>query len=257
MTKIKLIFLVTALALGSCDKSNQDFTDSEKSGSQPSPVVMSRHQLSVAANPSNPYDSIGILHNLFLDTLRKYVSQTGDTSRTGKGAYLQQVARAYRGISFQPTDNPESEVNICTDYKSVLLNQPVSVDCKAILHRLVEVLDGVQSANAFNSYANKIKAIELEVMNAGFMQREEQFLLTVSSVMRHSGYYWMEAFNNGGVAHPMGLGKFLRKIAGLLALIGADATTAGYHYLKNSPYDHLILESAWMSEVCQYYTAHW
>lgn len=257
MKEIKLIILVTAVALGSCNKSKYDTVERETSSSLPISMLMSNSQLNIAANPANPYDSIGILHNMFLDSLRRYVSRTKDTTRTGKAAYLQHVARAYHGISFQPTGNPEQEVNICTDYKSVLLNQQVSVDCKAILHRLVEVLDGVQSANAFNSYANKIKAIELEVLNAGFMQREEHFLLTVSSVMRHSGYYWMEAFNNGGVAHPMGLGKFLRKIAGLLALIGADATTAGYHYLKNSPYDHLILESAWMSEVCQYYTAHW
>lgn len=257
MKKIKLIIIVAAVAFGSCRKSNSDAVAREAGISPPPKMVMSSSQLTIAANPANPYDSIGILHNMFLDALRRYVSRTKDTTRTGKAAYLRQVAKAYRGISFQPTYNPEAEQNICTDYKSVLLNQPLSAGCKAMLRSLVNVLECVPSATAFTSYLNDIKGIEHEILKAGFTQREEQFLLTVSSVLRYSGYYWMDTFNNGGVAHPMGLGKFLRKVAGMLALIGADATTAGYHYLKNSPYDHLILESAWMSEVCQYYTAYW
>lgn len=92
MKKIKLIIVVAAAAFGSCKKSNHDAANSGTSTIPPTPVAIISRQLPLAANPANPYDSIGILHNVFLDTLRKYVLQTKDTSRACKAAYLQQVA---------------------------------------------------------------------------------------------------------------------------------------------------------------------
>lgn len=248
--------LAAALSFGACKKSSHPSNVSNPPVSNAINATFS-HQVSVAGNPANPYDSIGILHNIILDSLRNYVVRTNDTSRIGKSAYLNKFLKGYRGINFMPAYNPELEFNICTNYKSVLLNVPFSAEGKAMLQRIANVLEQIQSTQEFSNYAGQIKAIEQEILAGRLFPKEKNYLLIVSSVLRHSGYYWMEEFNNGNVSQTMGLFGFLRKVAGVIAAIGADATTAGYHYFKNSPYDHLVVESAWMSGICGYYTGWW
>jgi len=259
MKRLTLIWLLAIIGLSACNKNKQDENVPEKLRPHLSTTLIGRSQnFSLDPNnKANPYDSVGLLHNIILDSLRKYVLQFDDTSRGGKTAYLNSFLKRTRVIDFRPSYYPELEQKICTDYKSVLLNGSFTAQTKATLERMVDILQNVESTNEFESYARKIKTIEKEIVEGNLEAKEKKYLLTVSSVLRHSGYYWMEQFENENVTQKIEIFGFLRKIGGLIAGIGADATTAGWHYLKNSPYDVLVGDSAWMSEICGYYTGWW
>lgn len=252
MKSVAVIAMATLLLLAGCSKSNQHPTG--MNGQPNVEPAIKTFSYSAADNPYNPMDSVGKLHNILLDSLRKYVKRTNDTTHAGRGYYLSYLAKTFWNYDYIPTKNEALERKICIDYKSVMLVDTFSVQAKNFITQMISVLEGIESTKEFGLYAQKIRSIEQNISSAGLPVVEQKYLFVVASLLRHSGYYWMDQFEQGYVTQKAGIFGFLRKVAGVIAGIAADATTAGYHYLKNSPIDHLVIESAWMSEVCGYYT---
>jgi hypothetical protein len=212
-----------------------------------------RVKIKIAENPNNPFDSIGIWHNSILDSLRSYEHQTGDTTRSGHNRYLEQFAKKYRHTNIKLSRLPVFESAIRKDFKKVLLSQPLSESAKKMLMRLVGVLENIQSTNSFNEYKQKIENQEIKIIASPLPKMEKGLLLVTASMLRHSGYYWMNVFNELPENNTRKNG-FLRKLLGAISSVGADVTTAAYHYAKNTRPDGIILEASRMSYICGYYT---
>lgn len=92
--------LLTILMLSASCRKNQDIpaspptADSERSA-QTAPLDPSWDP----SNEKNPFDNIGALHNLLLDSAQVYINRTGDTTRSGIHEKIAQVFHGALGIN--------------------------------------------------------------------------------------------------------------------------------------------------------------
>lgn len=85
-TIISLLFMI--IVTTACQKRINESPTTGKTQSRFSEKSLQNVPDDSPRNPTNPYDSIGILHNILLNTVWSYVQRTGDTSKTGKKARL-------------------------------------------------------------------------------------------------------------------------------------------------------------------------
>lgn len=158
----------------------------------------------------------------------------------------------------------KEEAMIMGNYKAVLGTLPISDHAKVLMGKFPTILESIKdvSREEYMRFKSSILLQEQEILNGKLAENEKRLLLYFSSILRHSGWYWFEKALSSdiypvypyrdGLAYPMG---FFRKLGGVLACIVGDATTLAWHHVRNSPIDHAIAETAWMSEVCGYYTS--
>jgi hypothetical protein len=199
----------------------------------------------------NPYDSVGVLHNIALDALRKYVKTTNDTTRAGKAIYLNRFFHANYGRQVKHVDYPNEKLG-CLNYKAIMLQQKVSPEAMGFFKELSRTLDSIKDTEHYGSFKLRIVATENNILNATLPENEKRNLLVTASVLRYSGYYWMNAFSDGSVQPAAGTDGILRKIAGVIAGIGSDATVVAYCYFHNI-LDIVDATVTW-SAICGYYT---
>lgn len=204
-------------------------------------------------NARNPFDHVGKVHNRLMDSLIKNEMITGDTTRIAKRKFLRSLSE-FKNIPMDKPDDLALERDIYRDYKKVLQSIPLSSESKVFLKQLIASLEGISLEQGYTPFFKEIIAIETEILSSKIEKTEMGTLLVFSSMLRHSGFYWMDTFSNKQMVKGKGILGLLRKIAGVITAISADASTAAWHYAKNSPYDHLVEEAIRMSVVCGYYT---
>ncbi len=211
-----------------------------------------------AANPANPYDHIGILHNELLDSVGKYKQRSRDTTFKGTLSFLQSCVRIRKNATIEssaamPVMDKATGIRIIQDYHSYMLRPEFSKEAQTFTRSLMAALDGITGPEGYERYKAAILQTEQQIMASGVSPLEKRYLLTTASVMRHSGYHWMKGFS-GQLIQKKGFLGFLRKVAGVITAIAADATVVGWHVVKGSDYDVLIEETVTWSEICGYYT---
>ncbi|WP_025144883.1 hypothetical protein [Pedobacter jeongneungensis] len=252
-TKLKMsgLIIVFAVLIG-CTKEKNQGRQNDPLVTDVKPDLINTYS-GPAANNRNPYDSIGIEHNKLLDSLRNYVAVNNDTTHAGAVKYLQQYFLKHKGIRVYPVMEKETGIAIIQDYHKFMQQPGFSVEAQKYILEMMTVLDGIRDMEHFEAYRDKLISIENSVLISRLDIKEAKYILATASVLRHSGYYWMKVFSSG-MKPKRGILGILRKIAGVITAIAADATVVGWHLVKNSPYDVLIEETVTWSEVCGYYT---
>ncbi|MCX2429864.1 hypothetical protein [Pedobacter sp. GR22-10] len=249
--KMSVLLIVLAILIGCSKEKNQGRQNDPVVGEvNPDPM---KNYSSPAANNRNPYDSVGIAHNKILDSLRNYVAVSNDTTHAGAVKYLQQYFLKYKGVRVYPVIEKATGIAIIQDYHKFMQQPGFSKEAQKYILEMMTILDGIRDTEHFEAYRDKLITIENSVLISRLDVREAKYILATASVLRHSGYYWMKIFSSG-IKPKRGILGILRKIAGVITAIAADATVVGWHVVKGSPYDVLIEETVTWSELCGYYT---
>jgi hypothetical protein len=193
-----------------------------------STAVLFAEKADRAANPSNPYDTIGRIHNLILQATSAYVHQSGDTSITGRRQQVIAYFKTHYGEdvegrlmqmeSLYKKDFPGGKV------KAVPENM-FSISVRAYLYRIII---SAGSINSIDGDAFKATIVNLEkeaATDKRLNPAEQQKIFMVASIARYSISYWLEKANNnadGQEASTMGFfGKVWRAINIGMTDIGA------------------------------------
>lgn len=212
---------------------------------------LSKVELLGPENPKNPYDRAGAIHNKVLDTLIKYVIRTRDTTRAGKHAFLKNYFDKHYGAPIVLTNSGQLENAIFTDYKSVLFSQKSSQRSKELLGFMVGILESVKQIDDYPNYKKQFVALEQLISSEKFPGNEKEMLLSTAALFRHSGYFWMDFFQNNEKVESWGL---LRKLAGMITGVAADATSWFYYGFTSGSFYQRLEDTINMSECCGYYT---
>lgn len=203
------------------------------------------------SNIKNPFDSIGIWHNVILDSLHTYTLKTSDTTKGGIRKYIAGFAKRHWNIELStssklllPLWDKENR-----DYKKLLLHERLSDTGQMLQQELFRAIDSIKSIEYFDRFQNKIEDIEKRVLaNKGLSEKEHNLLLVMTAVARHSAYYWEDKFGNipDEIFARKKKGLF-KKILKCISTVGADVTSAGFYYLENRPIPDIISDAANMS----------
>lgn len=203
------------------------------------------------ANASNPYDRAGAIHNMGLKAVMDYVANTGDTTRSGKDAFLKDYFKAHFSVSLSSNHSHKLEAAIFKDYKAVLYSGKISERGKELLGFMVGILEGLKRIDNYPSYKKQFVALEQIIASEHLLDKEKEMLLSTASVFRHSGYYWMDFYQNNETVETWGI---LRKIAGFITGVAADATSWFYYGFTSASFYERVEDTISMSECCGYYT---
>ncbi len=245
--------------LAACNKNDNEYFPL-KSVQNKDAHFVKLNQSDPASNPSNPFDYIGLQHNIGLDSLRHYVKVTSDTTRRGMNDYVNRYFKSNFGEDLHLAYNPKEKL-ICTDFKAIWLTQKVSAAAQVHWQLLCDVPQSIKDLDHYEDFKQQIVNIENRILADKLSADEKKNLLITTSILRYSGYYWINAFKHGEVVeHDLGGGlvmpdSFLRKIAGVITGICADASVVAAGYISG---DYAIIGSAfWLSSICGYYTGWW
>jgi hypothetical protein len=255
-TKILCFFSIIVMLMAACNKNE---SPAVKMATTTDMRALSSQSIltSAAANPQNPYDYIGYEHNIVLDSLRHYAKVNSDTTRRGTYAYLTRYFKNNFGADVRLSYDPNERL-ACTDYQALWFNQKISALAMAYWHSLSDAVQGIKDLDHYDSFKQQVVAIENKINADKLAADQKKNLLMTSSILRYSGYYWINAFNNGEVVyHNEGGGmampeSFLRKVAGVIVGICADASVVAAGYVSG---DYSIIgEAGDWSFVCGYGT---
>lgn len=140
-----------------------------------------------AANPSNPYDSVGKRHNLgMINCLNQSTGNWVDRSANYiKNMYPQLsydtlIIIATVGSDSATTDpfnfTPRNMSNTSQNYYS----------------QLIYTIDNVEESSEIGLAIESIKNLESNIFAASISSEEKKALLSASSVARHSLFFWLE-----------------------------------------------------------------
>jgi hypothetical protein len=250
-TKLNIIIAGLCIVMAGCSKNMP-----EENKQKPEVLQQSGDKSAAAnpaANPDNPYDYIGVIHNVLLDSLRKYKERSRDTTHAGTVNYLRAYFKKEGSTTVPPVMDKPTGIRIIQDYHPYMLRPEFSKETNAFTRSLMATLDGITGTENYGAYKASIVRTELQIMDSPISPLEKKYLLVTASVLRHSGHHWMKVFSSG-LVQKKGLLGFLRKLAGVITGIAADATVVGWHVVKGSSWDVIIEETVTWSEICGYYT---
>lgn len=167
----------------------------------------------IVENNDNPYDSIGIIHNKDLDhiiTKNPTQSSTATQMINWVDEYYEQKGW---GDKFDTVTDNEEAINQANDITSVTYNSlydsinnwevsgKISSTVKPYYIDVADALDNFDStkSDGYNNVTNTIINIESDLQNDGTVSDEEkEKFLKMSTVARHSSYYWFDQIYNNG-----------------------------------------------------------
>lgn len=249
----KTIAVACLIVLVGCNKqgsiSGDTFTQDKLSSNE------TKETFNAPYHKVNPFDHLGQIHNEGLAAIHRYKAKTGDSTRKGKASFLEKWYHERTGIAVNVTAYPRIEPAIMQDYRKVLDNLMESSEGKEYMTLLCNTLEATKEVTptAYNRLLKSIILIEQKIVSSALGKYENDVLLHVSTMMRHSAHYWSNYLSNPEITKKQqdkAVTNFLRKLAGLIAGVGADASALAWHYAKNSPYDVMVGESIMMSEIC-------
>lgn len=181
--KIATLIFSTTIILFSCKK------DSNLNGQ----LENNNIQKLSSSQSTNPFDSIGIMHNNLLAT----TDWTDMTNISDLISYMNQnniynFTINIDSLSYLGFDINNNEVEINND---VINNLPLSVSAKNYIIDLILNIDslGLNTNGDFNSVQTYIKSSESDVINnigTNFSQNEKDAILVFFSVLVRSNEYW-------------------------------------------------------------------
>jgi hypothetical protein len=217
--------IVIALGVWACERNNNDPVTPHQSEKF---IAMSSSNC-LALNPSNPFDSVGIMHNFILDsvlpcaTISDCVASSNSLISSYYGQYLIGfIMPSVESVSLLLGDTS-------TWFEATVDSLQSSNLVKAYLHELFDIITDTTDTTYVDYcvFKSKIVVFENAVTNNNILTTNEKAqILSASSVARHSGYYWMDEFsedNNkpGPIYEPMGK-KWWKKFLRVLGIVACD-----------------------------------
>jgi hypothetical protein len=144
-------------------------------------------------NSSNPYDSVGLIHNLGII----YCRDQGSGGGSATDFPLVYVADRYPGFIYDSLvravdEGSHAALHDSTNYLPVYL----SSTARGFISQLISAIDDIEDSSETDDVTEAIKGIEAEMSATDNLSSSEKVpLLCASSVARYSLNYWKE---NGG-----------------------------------------------------------
>ncbi len=191
---MKTLAVSLIVLLAACNKENQPAIHQQS----PPQMKLARINASVseqAANPSNPYDSIGSIHNKVLQKVCDYVDETGDTSISGR---REQVNNYFKNRYGEDISKKllEMESRSKKDFpggmiKAVPQNM-FSTVVESYLNRIINAVRSVKTMDGYQAFKATVVSIEKEVpADKRLSKAEQQKMFLAASIARYSVSFWM------------------------------------------------------------------
>lgn len=149
-------------------------------------------------NNVNPNDSVGVLHNIHLDSIISILGENYSDPDAIHQDTLHQVVENYflniydEDIVEEIFKEESSALNEETSLELVLKELDFSEDAKEIVFSLFKTVEEMENIG-YEPYYDTICNVERNIIsNRSFTATETQILLSFTSVLRHSLYYWYE-----------------------------------------------------------------
>lgn len=184
-----VLFTMACILPSSCNK--------ETDGYVGSPTT--KNSYSLPSNENNPWDSIGVIHNMLLDKCRKQMMTLCPNSDFWNIQFADSVADVVLAQHGYLTDMLDGGFvdSLFADsiayYLSFAEKNGASNVVIAILMNIFTGVEGlIESDNTYLYIKKWIDQQELNVVNNNFTSYTDKCLiLSSTSVLRHSLYYWM------------------------------------------------------------------
>jgi len=154
-----------------------------------------------AANFQNPYDSIGMVHNMVLQTVVGYQVKTGDTSVATTYKIVASFFRQRYGSDIG-SQISKAEQNFMHDFPGMQVNsvpdaklQPLTA---AYINKIVTAIHDVKDSTAYGAFKSSIESVESAAINdKSLTVNEQQKVLIAASVARYSLSFWLAQTSAG------------------------------------------------------------
>ena len=205
-TKILAVAIAAIMTIGSisfvsCNKENSDDVVRNHSGStEKTDVVLPK-------NANNPYDTIGALHNIMMEECRgkmqSYYMGHGTWSIAASDSIATAVLADY-GF-YVPGYNLNFITSLLADSASYYIDYAVALGAtnaekENITNIVTTIKDLVFANEPYSQIKERIVNEEALVLsNQGLSSDEKFVILSATSVLRHSLYYWLtyDGFDTG------------------------------------------------------------
>lgn len=149
----------------------------------------------VPANPANPYDSVGYLHNLLLSGIQPCVGSFSPlTNQEISGCIIPMASK--EGLNESGTPFYLASLIVMdskNDFRNIIANSRYSGQAKALLNQFVQTVKtaAINSNGDYTSIKAAIMRYEQQISgNTALSNDEKAMILSVTSVARYSTYYW-------------------------------------------------------------------
>jgi len=163
------------------------------------PIPKNDHQLidvkSPRIPPQNQYDSTGIWHNIFLDSLRGYVRAGGVNTREGRLNYLITFGRERFSIDISRSAGAIQEevlADSANGFENVILHTTYSVTAKSYFLGLIRHLKSVGYSDPFGTEDYITQFEKRTLADPNLTMQEKKSALQAASVARYSYRYWSD-----------------------------------------------------------------
>ncbi|MET3730551.1 hypothetical protein [Moheibacter stercoris] len=181
-----ILILNSCLILLACQEDDLNFFSSQNSLHYYPSETENRTNFVTANNPLNPYDSIGIKHNLILEEFLNL--PTSAISLEDRLTSLRSLLNIFSNATIDSADlhNIESILsNSQLAYDSILNTSTLSSGAKINLSNFLEWIEEYKDDVDFNHQAY-ILAKEDTILFESFSSTDKETLLSITSLARHS-----------------------------------------------------------------------
>jgi hypothetical protein len=210
MKNINLFFSILLIFFLSCDR-NQEIKIETSEISEVEMVLKTG-----PGNLMNPYDTIGIIHNFLLD-------EYFELSNILKTSKLDSIDIEWCIMVCDTilTRNNYPTISFNAELKDIIHDMPnffihvlddlhMSYNAKFLFNEMINKLKyyAISDSSDYNIFKMCIEVNELDILNS-FVNEEQMLLLSFTSVLRHSLYYWANNENFEPVKGPKAIWKYL------------------------------------------------
>ncbi|RBL90040.1 hypothetical protein [Chitinophaga flava] len=205
MKKLLFACALALATLSSCQKkaAEQDVASKIVSASQQRVAAV----IDDAANPANPYDKIGYIHNQSLLATKDISWNSKDqTFPRLYVAYVSFANRNYPGtvIPDQQSANitsDELKADAANNLINTIAQAKLSVEGKAYMTKLVATVNQHDTTDTWDTYKQRIVTFEKDVLSDPRLPKvDAQYVLEAASVGRYSVLFWTNQYYDGNPA---------------------------------------------------------
>lgn len=148
----------------------------------------------IVLNPKNPYDEIGVKHNSFLLKTKYLIADDVKDAIT----VTNHVLSSY---DYDTTFSREIALAVIADsnnnYTEVVNKFPISDELKDVFVSIIDDIYslGVENEVDYIKYKDIIVDYEDKILSMGLSEENKLILLSATSVLRHSLYYWNNEYS--------------------------------------------------------------
>jgi hypothetical protein len=199
-----------------------------------------------ASNLSNPFDSVGAIHNEVVNATWNYMQSTGDTSISGRRNVVIRYFKTRYGAEIG-TRLLQDEGLYKKDFPSdstTLPNNRFNPATENYMNQILAKIHAITDASAYPAFKASMVSMEKTVMaDRSLTVTQQQQILAVAAIARYSVSFWLTKAGtqpaNGG-ADTMGIFRnFLRAVS-----IGFIDVTTGMESASHGESIQEIVEDA-------------